>query len=202
MERVLSQRIAADPDADLVERCRYGDAEAFAELYARYGGLVFNLALRHLGDREEAADLTQEVFLRVHRHLRGFRGQSSLKTWIYRIALNRCRSWRARYRPLEQGLAEEGTPPAEAAPVLVETRRGPEERAAAAEASAHLLRRLRELPRPFREAVYLRDLEELGYEEIAQVLRVPIGTVRSRIARGRERLRRTLEPEEESKGSA
>lgn len=197
MEQVLTPHVAADPDAELVERCRHGDPEAFAELYARYGELVFNLALRHLGNREEAADLTQEVFLRVHRHLQGFRGQSSLKTWIYRIALNRCRSWWARYRPLEQGLAEEGVPPAEAAPVLVESRRGPEERAAAAETSARVLRRLRQLPRSFREAVYLRDLEELEYEEIAQILRVPIGTVRSRIARGRERLRRLLETEYE-----
>ncbi|MGH9382325.1 MAG: RNA polymerase sigma factor [Thermoanaerobaculia bacterium] len=198
MERVLSRHIVSDPDAELVERCRYGDPEAFGELYARYGNMVFNLALRHLGDREEAADLTQEVFLRVFRHLRGFRGQSSLKTWIYRIALNRCHSWRRRYRPLEQGLAEEGVPAAEAAPVLVETRRGPEERAAAAETSARVLRRLAALPRPFREAVYLRDLEELGYDEIAAVLRLPIGTVRSRIARGRERLRQLLEEDEES----
>lgn len=197
MEQVLTPHVAVDRDAELIERCRHGDADAFTELYTNYGKLVFNLALRHLGNREEAADLTQEVFLRVHRHLSGFRGRSSLKTWIYRIALNRCRSRQVRYRPLEQGLAEEGVPPAEAAPVLVESRRGPEERAVAAQVSARVLRSLRQLPRGFREAVYLRDLEELGYDEIALILRVPIGTVRSRIARGRERLRRLLQEEGE-----
>ena len=79
-------------DLDLAQRHRRGDQTAFEEIYDRFGGMVFNLALRLSGEPEEAADLSQEVFLKIHRHLAGFRGRSSLKTWIYRVAINCCRS--------------------------------------------------------------------------------------------------------------
>lgn len=176
-------------DLDLVERHRYGDEAAFEEIYDRFGGMVYNLAWRLSNDPEEAADLTQETFLRIHRHLGKFRGGSTLKTWIYRIALNHCRSRLGRKR-VWQPLAEETERR------LPDPRRGPEERALARDAERRVASALAALPRRYAEAVVLCDLEGLPYQEIAEVLGVRIGTVRSRIARGRERLRRVLEKTE------
>lgn len=176
-------------DLDLVERHRYGDEAAFEEIYDRFGGMVYNLAWRLSNDPEEAADLTQETFLRIHRHLGKFRGGSTLKTWIYRIALNHCRGRLGRKRSW-QPLAEETER------TLPDPRRGPEERALAHDAERRVASALAALPRRYAEAVVLCDLEGLPYQEIAEVLGVRIGTVRSRIARGRERLRRVLEKAE------
>jgi RNA polymerase sigma-70 factor (ECF subfamily) len=176
-------------DQDLVDRHRYGDAAAFEEIYQRFSTMVYNLALRLAGDPEEAADLTQEIFLRIYRHLGKFRGRSTLKTWIYRVAVNHCRRRLGR-RHLE---AAELSPAVEA--VLADRRRGPEERALASDAGRQLELALAAVKPVFREAVVLRDLEELSYAEIAEVLGVRVGTVRSRIARGREALRQVLEGE-------
>ena len=177
-------------DIDLVERHRYGDVEAFEEIYQRYEAMVFNLALRLSGDPGEAQDLTQEAFLRVYRHLGRFQGRSSLKTWIYRVAVNSCRSrlGRRRWRsiPISEENPDEGL-------VLVDSRRSPEQRAMAAASGRRVLEGLARLPARFREAVVLRDLEGLSYQEIAEVLKVRVGTVRSRIARGRRKLRDVLE---------
>jgi RNA polymerase sigma-70 factor (ECF subfamily) len=186
----LTSAAVADPDDDLVLRHRYGDAAAFEELYQRHSPMVYHLALRLAGDADEAADLTQDIFLRVYRHLDGFRGSSSLKTWIYRVALNLCRSRLGRRRPATRPLAEEG---AEGVTPIVDPGRGPEELALAQDAARLVGQALAGLPLAFREAVVLRDLDGLAYEEIAEVLGVRIGTVRSRIARGREQLRQALE---------
>jgi RNA polymerase sigma-70 factor (ECF subfamily) len=183
---------ARQRDLDLVQRHRYGDGEAFAEVYRDYEGTVYNLALRMAGDPFDAADLTQEVFLRVYRHLGKFRGRSSLKTWIFRVALNHCRSRLGRRRPPDLPLT---LPDGDEPRPLPDPRRGPEERALAGDAARRVERALALLPIEFREAVVLRDLEEMSYEEIADVLDVRIGTVRSRIARGRQRLREALEAE-------
>jgi len=180
---------AEQTDLDLVERFRYGDNEAFEEIYRRFDTMVYNLSLRMAGDPEDAADLTQEIFLRIFRHLGKFRGRSTLKTWIYRIALNHCNSRLGRRRRWLLPLNEE------APETVVETRRGPEDRALAEDAGRLVALALKQVKPVFREAVVLRDLEELSYEEIAGILRVRIGTVRSRIARGREALRQILEQE-------
>lgn len=178
-------------DLDLVERHRQGDARAFDEVHSRFFEMVYNLALRMSNEPEEAADLSQEIFLRVFRHLGGFAGRSSLKTWIYRIALNHCRGRLAgRHRWSFLRLFEEGEVTSEPLPDLS---RGPAELAEAAEDGLRIEEGLRHLPVEFREAVVLRDLEELSYEEIAEILGIRIGTVRSRIARGRDRLRTWLE---------
>lgn len=179
-------------ELELVERHRYGDPAAFEEIFVRYETMVYGLAARIVG-LEEAADATQEIFVRIYRHLPGFRGRSTLKTWVYRVALNGCRSRLRRRRWTHQSLAEED----DEAPghVIQDPRPGPEQVAAGRESGRRLRRALAELPRVFREAVVLRDLEGLAYEEIAEVTGVRIGTVRSRIARGRERLRRNLEGE-------
>jgi RNA polymerase sigma-70 factor, ECF subfamily len=192
---------ARSHEIGLAERHRWGDAEAFEEIYREHSEMVYNLALRLAGDRERAADLSQEVFLRIHRHLGKFRGRSSLKTWIYRVTVNHCRSRLSRRRLLTlsidaaagsgSGGAERGDvrePPI----VLTDPSRDPEERAMAGDAEKILQAALAELPVVFREAVVLRDLEDLTYDEIAEVLGARIGTVRSRIARGRGMLRDVL----------
>lgn len=176
-------------DVDLVERHRCGDIRAFNEVYARFEEMVYNLAFRLSGNYEEAADLTQEVFLRVYRSLGSFGGRSSLKTWVFRIAVNHCRDRLSRWRPPTQPLDDrnEGEIP------YADPSRGPEELAVAADEGRRVAAGLAKLPAAFREAVVLRDIEGLSYEEIADVLGVRIGTVRSRIARGRDQLRSLLE---------
>jgi RNA polymerase sigma-70 factor (ECF subfamily) len=174
-------------EEQIVERHRDGDEEAFEELFRRFASMVYNLTLRMTGDPEQARDLSQEVFLRVFRHLGRFAGRSSIKTWIYRVTLNHCRSRLGRKRlaidPRGDELAAKVKDPAPS----------PEQVAMARVTTARLETALLALPGGFREAVVLRDVEGLSYEEIAAVLRVPMGTVRSRIARGRAELRRMLE---------
>ncbi len=152
--------------------------------------MVYNLAFRLSGNREEAADLTQEIFLRVYRYLGSFGGRSSLKTWIFRIAVNHCRDRLSRWHPPTQPIGEET---GEGVAVYADPARGPEELAVAADEKRRVEQALTCLPQVFREVVVLRDIEGLSYEEIAEVLGVRIGTVRSRIARGREQLRSLLE---------
>ncbi|MEL7061695.1 MAG: sigma-70 family RNA polymerase sigma factor [Acidobacteriota bacterium] len=188
--------IGPRPDADLAERHRLGDPQAFDELYASHAAMVYNLAFRLSGRHEQAEDLSQEVFLRIHRHLHRFDGRSSLKTWIYRVTLNHCRSKLGRKRWPTRPLREESEDGVE----LIERRRGPEERALAEDAARRVQRALDEVPPVFREAVVLRDLEGLTYEEIAEILQIRLGTVRSRIARGRERLRQRLERADAAQG--
>jgi RNA polymerase sigma-70 factor (ECF subfamily) len=182
--------MSSTPELDLVTRHRYGDPRAFEEVFARFSPMVFNIALRLSGDSQDAADLSQEVFLRVHRHLGRFGGRSSLKTWIYRVAVNHCRSRLGRKRLPCRPLAAVSQDREREVP---DPRRGPEELAVAGDLARLVEEALAALPLRFREAVVLRDLEGLSYQEIAAVLRVRIGTVRSRIARGRARLRSLLE---------
>lgn len=189
----VRESMKPEADLDLAQRHRYGDETAFEEIYDRFGGMVFNLALRLSGEPEEAADLSQETFLKIHRHLSGFRGRSSLKTWVYRVAVNCCRSrykkqsaWRSRLLPESEEKLER----------LPDRRRSPEERAIARGAVGRIAQALAELPTIYREAVLLRDIEGLTYEEMSQVLGLRLGTVRSRIARGRDRLRVLLEVSE------
>ncbi|MEM6456943.1 MAG: sigma-70 family RNA polymerase sigma factor [Acidobacteriota bacterium] len=195
--RRADARAPADAtDHDLVLRHRYGDAEAFDEIYARYAGLVYNLALRLSGRPAQAEDLAQEVFLRIHRHLARFQGRASLRTWIYRVTVNHCRSKLGRKRLFTRSIdafydeGDDGEEPR--ALQIADPSRGPEEHALAHDAARQVARALRQVKPVFREAVVLRDLEELRYEEIAEVLQIRIGTVRSRIARGRDQLRRIL----------
>jgi RNA polymerase sigma-70 factor (ECF subfamily) len=189
----VTNAVVHDLDLELVQRHRVGDAQAFDELYHRFDQMVFNLALRLSGDSEQAADLTQEIFLRVFRYIGQFRGHSSLKTWIFRIAVNHCRSCLGRKHLPMQPLAEEQADEERSGATITDPGRGPEELAVAADCGRRVAAGLCRLPESFRVAVVLRDLEGLSYEEIAEVLGVRIGTVRSRIARGREQLRSLLE---------
>ena len=179
-------------DLALVERHRLGDRRAFDEIYRRFDHMVYGLALRLSGSDDVAADLTQEIFLRVFRYIGQFRGRSSLKTWVFRIAINHCRSCLGRRRLPMQPLAD-GTDEDRGSAAYADPARGPEELAVAADEGRRVAAGLATLPASFREAVVLRDIEGLSYEEIALVLGVRIGTVRSRIARGRDQLRSFLE---------
>ncbi len=178
-------------DFELAQRHGQGDVRAFDEVYSRYAAMVYNLALRLSGNGDEAADLTQEIFLRIFRHLDSFSGRSALKTWIFRVALNHCRERLSRFRPPTLPIGEGPDDPGVAR--LADPARDPEQQAVAADLGRQVARALALLPAPFREAVVLRDLQGLAYQEIAAVLGVRVGTVRSRIARGREQLRHLLD---------
>ena len=176
-------------EASLLERHRQGDALAFRELYQEFEAMVYNLALRMSGNPADAEDIAQETFIRAYRHLNKFRGKSSLKTWVFRIALN-CSNTRLRQRG--RHLANRVDDSESELERAVDEGRSPEERALAADLSAAVRIGLDHLPLRYREAVFLRDFEDMNYSEIAEVLGVRIGTVRSRIARGREQLRKWL----------
>ncbi len=167
-----------------------GDADAFEALVRRYQARIIGLARGQIGKAADAEDLAQEVFVRAYRSLGKFRGESTFRTWLYRIALNASRSHRARsarHQPVwgDSG-ADAVTPfdPADANP----------------DAETTLVRRdaiaraMGELPDDLREAVTLRDVHGLDYREIAEATGVPMGTVESRIFRARQRLRRALAP--------
>ncbi|RMH16402.1 MAG: sigma-70 family RNA polymerase sigma factor [Acidobacteria bacterium] len=196
MTAVTSQ---ASADLALAQRHRHGDDRAFDEVYRRFAPMVYNLALRLSGRAEVAEDLSQEIFIRIFRHLGRFNGRSSLKTWIYRVTVNHCRSRLGRRRWLTRPLAEDD---ADFGVQLVDERRDPESRTLAGDVGRRVAEGLRLVKPVFREAVVLRDLEGLSYQEIAQVLGVRLGTVRSRIARGREQLRVYLEQTDEAADQA
>jgi len=187
------------PHEQFLERLRRGDAAAYERLVAEHSGEVYALLFRLTNDSEEARDLTQETFLRAFQSIGRFRGDASLKTWIYRIGINQARNrwrwWRRRKRDVTISLDatddQNETPlsaslPSDSAP-------NPEQETLARERERQLRDALLGLKSAFREAVVLRDVEGFSYEEIAEMLQISIGTVKSRIARGRLELRRLLE---------
>ena len=181
-------------EATLIERCTRGDETACTELVDAHQRMVYQLALNLLGDHNEALDLSQEAFLRVFRTLHSFLGQSSLRTWIFRIvvnqAKNRQRWWRRRHRADQVSLDEH----IRAKGDLPSPHRGvePDRLLRQKEVAERLWRALDELPFEQRTAVILREVDGLSYDEIAFSLGVPPGTVKSRLARARETLRDRL----------
>ena len=179
----------------LVERCRRGDAHAFARLVALHEGMVFNLAARLLGDPEEARDLSQEVFLQVFRTLGGFEGRSALRTWIYRIVVNQCRNrqrwWRRRRRDRSLAL-QDMTDAQEARLSEQQGPQGPQHEMELRDRAREVQAALAGLSFDHRAILMLREVEGLSCEEIAHALALPAGTVKSRLARAREALRRRV----------
>jgi RNA polymerase sigma-70 factor, ECF subfamily len=187
-------------EAQFIERLKRGDEAAFEILVNERSGEIYGLLYRLTENREEARDLTQETFLRAFQSIVHFRGESDLRTWIYRIAINQARNrwrwWRRRRRDVtvsidapEIGNGRLG---------LVSTLRSknvkdPEQDALESERERALKKALSSLRRVYREAVVLRDIEGFAYEEIATALDISVGTVKSRLARGRQELRRKLE---------
>jgi RNA polymerase sigma-70 factor (ECF subfamily) len=183
-------------ESELVTELQAGSETAFDWLVTHYHGPVYNLILSMLGDTSDAADGTQEVFLKAFRGIRGFRQGSSLKTWLYRIALREAlnhKRWFKRhlYKNISiDAEAEEGRSAIE----IEDSGATPFDQLAAHEIQRAVQQALQEIPEVFRGAVILRDLEGLTYEEIAEVLECSVGTVKSRILRGRRALKELLEP--------
>src|SRR5580765_6642483 len=183
-------------EAALIQRCAAGDDAAFADLVAEHQRMVVQLAMNLLGDRDEALDLSQEVFLRVFRTIQRFRGQSSLRTWIYRIAVNQARNrhrfWRRRHRndqvSLDAHIAAHGDFPST---LNLRPDRAFEQK----ELGQRLQDALDQLPFDQRTAIVLREIDGLSYDDIAFSLGVAIGTVKSRLTRARQALRDDLRTE-------
>lgn len=177
-----------DQDQPLVERARRGETEAFGALVRAHQHRIVNFIRAMVSDQADAEDLAQETFLRAYRGLRTFRGDSSFKTWLYQIAANASRTHLARRRDRPERAAGDAAATPEA---FGDPRTGEDIEAAVVHRDA-IDRALSGLPHELREAVVLRDVEGLDYREIAGALGVPIGTVESRIFRGRARLRAAL----------
>ncbi|HJY27932.1 MAG TPA: sigma-70 family RNA polymerase sigma factor [Pyrinomonadaceae bacterium] len=206
--QVELEQVAPAPVADLrpqaeaqfIERLKRGDAAAFETLVTERSGEIYGLLYRLTENVEEARDLTQETFLRAYQSIGHFRGESDLRTWIYRIAINQARNrwrwWRRRRREATVSIdAPEigGGRLGLVATLKSNTVRDPEQDALLSERERALKKALGSLKRVYREAVILRDIEGFAYEEIASALRISVGTVKSRLARGRQELRRKLE---------
>ncbi len=193
--RVGAERVGAvvDPDAELIERWQAGDESAFETLIRRRGRGVSGLVLRMRGEREEAADVAQETFLSLHRHGRRFRREARFSTFVYRVAANAALNRRrtlGRKRAREQALARQQ----QAGLELPTPHRDPEDATSGGEIQKRVQQALLELPPSLRMAVVLYDIEGQSYSEIAEALRIPEGTVKSRIHRARSALRGLLRP--------
>ena len=178
---------AAGDSAEFVTRLRAGDRRAFEDLVRTQQHRVYGLALRMLGNATEAQDVAQEVFIRAHRGLAEFRGDAQISTWLYTIASRLCLN---RLAGSERRLARHGE---EVLGRLPDVRPGPDEALERGELEEALHRAIAELDEERRVVVVLRDVEGLAYEEIAEILALPIGTVRSRLHRARLDLKEKLE---------
>ena len=190
----------ADPDRALVERTRAGDKEAFDLLVRRYQGWVFTLAVRMLGDRAEAEDMAQEIFLKAYRGLKKFKGASRFSTWLYAIASHHCLSQVAarRRRPRHGYPGSHPDRSATDTPSAVERLVDQAPRADTLLERTDLVRlvqtELANLSPEHRIILVLRDIQGMSYEELAQTLRIEVGTVRSRLHRARMEMRARLTP--------
>jgi len=200
MGNVASALTLQSEEAALVEELRAGSEEAFAWLLARYHQPIYSLLARTVHDRADAADLTQEVFVKVFRGVSGFHGESSLRTWIYRIALREAsnqRRWWVRHKqqeiPIEQEIAAtDSGNPIRLGETLVDPGESPFEAAAHEENRTRVEWALSQVPEPFRTTLILRDIEGFVYEEVAEMQGVNLGTVKSRLVRGRACLKALL----------
>jgi RNA polymerase sigma-70 factor (ECF subfamily) len=200
MGNLASALTLQSDEAARVEELRAGSEEAFVWLLGRYHQPIYSLLARMVHDRTDAADLTQEVFVKVFRGVGGFHGESSLRTWIYRIALREAsnqRRWWMRHKqqeiPIEQEMTNsEGGTPVRLKDMLVDPSESPFEVAVHEENRARVERALSQVPEPFRTTLILRDIEGFVYEEVAEMQGVNLGTVKSRLVRGRACLRALL----------
>ena len=184
-------------EAAIVAELRAGSEEAYARLIGEFSQPIYSLVYRILTDPADAADTTQEVFLKVFRGINRFHGESSLKTWIYRIALHEAsnrRRWWFRHKSREMPIEPTPMMPVSAGfeDCLVDQAESPFEMAAHEEVRARVEEELAQVPEPYRTTVILRDLEEMSYEEIAEIMQVSLGTVKSRLTRGRFALKQRL----------
>ncbi len=201
-------------EAALVAELQSGSEQAFAQLIDRYHQPLYSLIARSLQDPADAADITQEVFLKVFRNIRGFHGESSLRTWLYRIALREAsnqRRWWSRHKrreidldaPSSSRCASDSAAGAHSlGSTLADAGSSPFDQAAQHEVRERVEAALRQVPTAFRAVLVLREIEGLSYDEIADLLHVNLGTVKSRLMRGRAALRAALIPDADSPQAA
>jgi RNA polymerase sigma-70 factor (ECF subfamily) len=199
----LAGVVAIRPDeADVVAELKAGSEEAFAWLISTYHQPIYSVIARMLQNPADAADVTQDVFIKVFRGIGGFHSESSLRTWMYRIALHEAsnqRRWWSRHCRQEVTIEAETGHSADGQPLcikdtLVDLNESPFDLAAHQEIRARVEAELREISEPFRSVLILRDIEGLAYEEIAEILNVQLGTVKSRLMRGRAQIKARLAP--------
>ena len=194
--------VRSQEEAAIVAELKAGSEAAYAWLIGEFQQPIYGLVYRIVNDPSDAADTTQDVFLKVFRGMKHFHGESSLKTWIYRIALheaaNRRRWWfrhKAKETSIEPAESDAASPGENAMQVaLTDQADSPFENVAHHEVQQRVEEELRKVPEPYRTTLILRDLEEMSYEEIAEVLEISLGTVKSRLTRGRDALRQRLAP--------
>lgn len=187
-------------ESAIVAELKAGSEEAYAWLIGEFQQPIYSLVYRMVSDPADAADTTQEVFLKVFRGMKHFHGESSLKTWIYRIALHEAsnrRRWWFRHKSRESSIEPAGKDSSGMAvsalkDSLADDAQSPFDRIAQQEVRVRVEEELREVPEPYRTTVILRDLEEMSYEEIAEITEVSLGTVKSRLTRGRLALKERL----------
>jgi RNA polymerase sigma-70 factor, ECF subfamily len=186
-------------ESAIVAELKAGSEEAYAWLIGEFHQPIYSLVYRIVTDPADAADTTQEVFLKVFRGIKHFHGESSLKTWIYRIAVheasNRRRWWfrhKSREMSIEPTQSFDGIPTTGIRDTLMYQGDSPFESMLHEEVRGHVEEELRKVTEPYRTTVILRDLEGMSYEEIADITQVTLGTVKSRLTRGRDALRQRL----------
>ena len=201
MGNIASALTLRPEEAALIAELQAGSEEAFAWLIARYHQPIYSLLARTLHDRADAADLTQEVFVKVFRGVGRFHGESSLRTWIYRIALHEAsnqRRWWMRHKqqevPIEQEIGESNCGTSmKLKETLVDPGESPFDMVLHEENRVRVEAALSQVPEPFRTTLILRDIEGFVYEEVAEIQGVNLGTVKSRLVRGRALLKAILE---------
>ena len=188
-------------ESTIVAELKAGSEDAYAWLIGEFHQPIYALVYRIVNDSADAADTTQEVFLKVFRGMKHFNGASTLKTWIYRIALHEAsnrRRWWFRHKAHEMSMELESNSAlvhsTSIENFVVDRRESPFDRVAHQEVRSRVEQELEKVPEPYRTTVILRDLEEMSYEEIAEIMEVSLGTVKSRLTRGREALKRRLTP--------
>ncbi len=193
---------AQQEEAAVIAELKAGSESAFAWLVAQYHQPIYSLIARTIQNQSEAADLTQEVFVKVYRGIGNFHGDASLRTWIYRIALHEAsnqRRWWGRHKKQEITIETECGEHFDGSGIflkdmLVDQHDSPFEMCAQQEIRERVEEEIRKVPEPFRTVVILRDIEGFGYEEIAEILNANLGTVKSRLMRGRAQLKKQLAP--------
>jgi RNA polymerase sigma-70 factor (ECF subfamily) len=184
--------------SDLITRCQAGDLQAFDELVARYQRYVFNLVYQHLGDIGEIEDVAQEVFLRIFKFIRKYRGQASLESWIYKIVLNYCRTHARRRSTLMKVFVpamktkDSDERSFELLDALPDMTYDPAKTVEQRRIAEQILAAVHSLPEIYRNILIMREMNELSYEEIAEILGISIGTVKSRISRARDLVRQKV----------
>ena len=186
-------------DRTLVARAQKGDENAFAELVRKYSGRAYQIAYGVLGNRQDAEEIAEDTFIKIHRALPDFRGEAAFTTWMYRIAMNLARNkyqWnksRATERHVSIDAPLEGSEEDDDRRLdLPDTDLPPDQKAAYNELDKDLNTQLEQLPETYREALVMRNIQGLSYEEIADLLKCKLGTVKSRIARARDELKKRL----------